>query len=422
MSESRLLLLVSAVQFVNILDFMMVMPLGPDFARELHISLSHLGWIGGSYTAAAAISSLLASRFLDRFDRRSALAVAMLGLVVGTACGGVARGLPSLLFARVIAGAFGGPATSLSLSIIADVIPAERRGRALGIVMGAFSVASVLGVPAGLELAQLGGWRLPFFALAGLGLVVTGSAILMMPSLRIHLAAEQPRLRTSLVQFLSGQSVLLALLATFSVMMAAFAVIPNISSFVQGNLGYPRGELGVLYLAGGGVSFVAMRVTGPYIDRLGAAFISALGTALFVAVLGSAFVYEQPLPAMLIFVTFMTAMALRNVSLSTLSSRVPAPHERARFMSLQSAVQHIASALGAIVSAQLLHERAGRGIDGMPNVASLSIVLGLALPFLLQRIERQLQARDALQRASGGPAAPTEPAQLATVDTDLGQA
>jgi predicted MFS family arabinose efflux permease len=394
-SELRLLLLVSAVQFVNILDFMMVMPLGPDFARELQISLSHLGWIGGSYTAAAAISSLLSSRFLDRFDRRSALAVAMLGLVFGTACGGFAQGLPTLLLARVIAGAFGGPATSLSLSIIADVIPPARRGRALGVVMGAFSVASVLGVPAGLELARLGGWRLPFFALAALGIVVAASAIFLMPALRLHLAGSAQPVHSQLGRFLADRTVLFALVATFTVMMAAFAVIPNISSYVQGNLGYPREQLGVLYLAGGSVSFVAMRVMGRYVDRFGAAFVSALGTALFVAVLGGAFLYEWKLPAMLIFVTFMTAMALRNVSLSTLSTRVPAPYERARFLSIQSAVQHIASALGAFVSAQLLRERADHTLEGMPRVAALSITLALALPLLLQHIERRLREREA---------------------------
>jgi predicted MFS family arabinose efflux permease len=394
-SERRLLLLVSAVQFVNILDFMIVMPLGPDFARELQISLSHLGWIGGSYTAAAAISSLLTAQFLDRFDRRSALAVAMLGLVFGTACGGFARGLPTLLLARVIAGAFGGPATSLSLSIIADVIPPARRGRALGVVMGAFSLASVLGVPAALELARLGGWRLPFFALAAMGIVVAASAIFLMPSLRLHLTGSVQRVHAPLALFLADRTVLCALAATFTVMMAAFSVIPNISSYVQGNLGYPRDKLGVLYLAGGSVSFIAMRVMGRYVDRAGAPIVSAMGTALFVAVLGGAFVYEWKLPVMLIFVTFMTAMALRNVSLSTLSSRVPAPYERARFMSIQSAVQHIASALGAFVSAQLLRERADHTLEGMPSVAGLSIALALALPLLLQRIERRLQQRDA---------------------------
>src|SRR5438105_3427533 len=183
-SERTLLLLVASVQFVNILDFMIVMPLGPDLATALHIPTARLGLIGGSYTAAAAVAGLVGSLFLDRFDRRSALAVAMLGLALGTAAGGLATGMGSLMAARVLAGAFGGPATSLALSIVADAVPPQRRGKAMGTVMAAFAAASVLGVPAGLELARRGGWRAPFFAVAELGTVVTAGAVVLLPPLR----------------------------------------------------------------------------------------------------------------------------------------------------------------------------------------------------------------------------------------------
>src|SRR6476469_6225403 len=113
-SERTIVFLVGAIQFVNILDFMMVMPLGPDFAVGLGIPAAHLGYIGGSYTAAAAVSGLVGSLFLDRFDRRQALGVAMLGLVIGTLSGGFATSFETLIAARVLAGLFGGPATALS--------------------------------------------------------------------------------------------------------------------------------------------------------------------------------------------------------------------------------------------------------------------------------------------------------------------
>ncbi|MFP2902067.1 MFS transporter [Corallococcus sp. 4LFB] len=93
-SERAVVLLIGAVQFVNILDFVMVMPLGPDFAKGLGIESSHIGTIGGSYTAAASVAGLLGGYFLDRFDRRKALAVCMLGLVAATAAGGLALGCP----------------------------------------------------------------------------------------------------------------------------------------------------------------------------------------------------------------------------------------------------------------------------------------------------------------------------------------
>lgn len=63
--ERRLIFVLAAVQFVNILDFMMVMPLGPDFACDLHIPTSQLGTIGGSYTASAAVSGFACAFFLS---------------------------------------------------------------------------------------------------------------------------------------------------------------------------------------------------------------------------------------------------------------------------------------------------------------------------------------------------------------------
>lgn len=406
-SEGRMLFLVSAVQFVNILDFMIVMPLGPDFAKALAIPVSKLGLIGGSYTAAAALSGLVSSQFLDRFDRRSALAVTMFGLVVGTACGGLATGLPTLMLARVLAGAFGGPATSLALSVVADVIPPLRRGRALGLVMAAFSVASVLGVPAGLELARWGGWRLPFFGVAALGVVVATSAIFFMPPLRLHLSRGRSQTHTSVATFLREPTVLLSLGATFTVMMASFSVIPNLSTYIQHNLGYPRSRLGLLYLVGGSVSFIAMQVVGRFVDRLGSSFMGGLGTVLFVALLFVVFVMQVPwFPVMGFFVVFMTSMAFRNVALNALTSRVPASHERARFMSLQSAVQHVASATGAISSALCLRELPDHRLQGMATVATISIALGLALPVLLGIVERRVHASEHARAQMQNPAQP----------------
>src|SRR4051795_3734306 len=115
--ERRFILLLAAVSFVNILDFVMVVPLGPDFARGLGIPTSRLGVIGSSYTAAAFVAGLVGTLFLERFDRRSALAGAMLGLVPAPAAGGLAPSFGMLVAARVMAGAFGGPATSVGMAI-----------------------------------------------------------------------------------------------------------------------------------------------------------------------------------------------------------------------------------------------------------------------------------------------------------------
>jgi predicted MFS family arabinose efflux permease len=373
-------------------------PLGPDFASALGIPMSNLGLVTGSYTLAAAVAGALGSGFLDRYDRRTALAVAMAGLVAATAAAGLATGLATLLAARVAAGVFGGPATSLSFAIVADTVPPERRGRAMGLVMGAFSVASVVGVPTGLWLAQAGGWRLPLLAVAGMGLVVCAAALFLMPPLRAHLehAAEGARRGYS---FLREPAALLSLAATGATMAATFALVPNLAAFLQFNAGWPRERLGLLYMLGGALSFAVLRVVGRAVDRFGAPRTAAAGTAVMLANLALDFVPASPwLPAWALFLLFVLANSVRNPALSTLASRVPRAGERARFQSTQSAVQHLASAAGALLSSALLTSGEGGRLVGMWRVAVFSGALALTLPFLLAAVQPRVLRRESADR------------------------
>jgi predicted MFS family arabinose efflux permease len=272
------------------------------------------------------------------------------------------------------------------------VIPVERRGKAMGAVMGAFSVASVVGVPAGLELARQGGWRMPFFAVAALGLLVTGGAIFWLPPLRGHLGAHASA--PPLGRLLGRKVVLLSYAMTAVTMAAGFILIPNISAYVQHNLGYPRSTLGRLYLVGGGVSFVTMRGVGWLVDRLGSFRVGTLGSAMLVGIVyGGFYRFPPAFPVIAIFAGFMFAMSFRNIAYNTLTTKVPEPDERARFMSIQSAVQHFASATGAFISAHMLVEQPGGQLVGIPRVAAVSMALTALLPLFLAMVERRVVAR-----------------------------
>lgn len=396
-SERAVVLLVAAVQFVNILDFMMVMPLGPDFAKALGIPMSHIGYLGGAYTLAAGTAGIVGSLFLDRFDRRKALALTMLGLVVSTALGGFAIGFPSLLAARLLAGAFGGPATAVALAIVSDVVPPERRGRAMGTVMTAFSVASILGVPAGLRAATLAGWRAPFFGVAALGLLLTLAAIVAMPSLTGHRDRQRPS-SASLPSF--DRLALGSFANTVLVMFGVFAVVPNISTFLQHNLGYPRERLDMLYFAGGLATVLATRTIGTLVDRLGATRVVIVGTLVFSTAVFFGFV--RPVGAenvIWVFPLLMLSASLRGVPLQTLATRVPRPPERARFMSAQSAVQHFASAAGAFAASVALHDRADGSLEGMERIALGAIGLALFVPLVSSFVERGVRRRESAEAA-----------------------
>jgi predicted MFS family arabinose efflux permease len=399
-SERKLVFLLASVQFVNILDFMIVMPLGPAFATALGIPTAHLGVIGGSYTAAAAIAGLVAAQFLDRFDRRKALATAMAGLVVATAAAGLADSFAGLVAARALAGCFGGPATAVALAILADAVPPERRGRAMGSVMGAFSAASVLGVPAGLALSEVGGWRMPFLAVATLGVLVVGGALALMPPMTGHLGRRKGAGNAPgggagparpLGAFLSDRRVQLSYLATASAMMGTFAIVPHLATFLIFNVGYASHAIAPLYFAGGVVSFFSMRLGGRVVDRRGTLPVVLFGCGLLLVLFALTFLTPAPLiPVIVMFVGFMLANSVRMVGLQTLTSKIPAPVERGRFMSGQSAVQHMASAIGAGLSTVLLGENQNHSLRGMPRLALFSMALTALLPLLVWSIQRRM--------------------------------
>lgn len=398
-AEVRALLLLAAIHFVNLLDFMMVMPMGPDFAGALGIPLSKLGVIGGSYTAAATVVGLLGSLWLDRFERRAALACCVLGLGVSTMAAALATGYWTIIAARAAAGSFGGLTGTLCFSIVTDVIPEARRGRATAIVASGFAIASIAGVPAGLELSRRGGWRAPFLIVGILALLLAAAALILLPKLRAHMdsaweAAPLPldaRVGWSFTAF--GCAIL-----------GNFLIVPNISAYLQYNLGYPRPQLGLLYLFGGAASLMTMRLAGVLTDRSGA-FLPTTAASICVSLaLVAGFVPTPPwVPPAVFFTAFMAFNTARWVSISALSSRVPEPSARARYLSAQNAFSHAMSALSAFASTALLtSEPAGR-LHGMPRLALGAALLGLGAPAAVRRLER-LVGRPAPGKEEAGPA------------------
>lgn len=388
-TERAVVRIAALVQLVAAIEFMMVMPLGPELAVAINLPLEQIGVIGGAYTCAGAIAGLIGAFFLDRFDRRSVLCVLLLGVSAATAFAGLANSVTSLLIARLLAGTFGGPCAGVALAVIADVVPPERRGKAVGVVMGMYAVSAVVGVPIALRLALWAGWRTPFFVMTAAALLVSLLVMVQLPSMTAHKArAARSNALISLGGF--GGSKALAMFGMCATMLSAFLVIPNLSTFVQFNAGFPRDGLELLYMTGGIASYFAMRSVGGLVDRFGAVAVSATGVVLFT---GTMLAFALPLNVYTVtpvFVGFMLANTARMVPLNVLSSRVPAPQERAQFLSLQSAVNHFSSGVGAVLSTLLLSSSPEGKLLGVPQLVGLALLIGLPLPYLLRLVERRL--------------------------------
>ena len=156
--EKLILFILAAAQFTHIIDFIIIMPLSELLMDVLDIDAQQFSFLVAAYTLSAGVSGFLGAFYLDKFDRRKVFLFFYVGFTVGTVACALAPNYELLLAARILTGAFGGVISSISFSIVGDLIPYERRAMALGIVMMAFSAASALGLPIGLYLAFNFGW------------------------------------------------------------------------------------------------------------------------------------------------------------------------------------------------------------------------------------------------------------------------
>ncbi len=414
-SERRLVNLVAIVQFFFVIDFMMVAPLGPDYSAALNADNSDIGYIVASYTLAAALAGLLFARFLDRFDRRSVLLFFLVGLSVSTVACAFSADITDLFIYRFIAGFFGGPAAAIAMAMVIDVVPEQRRGKAIGKVMSAFSLSSIIGIPVGLALSHYGGWQMPFYVVGGLVFLSAVMVYFLIPSMTNHLShmkmndemtnAEmtEKEQRSDFKTLFYRPEALVSYVMTATGMLAAFLIIPNIAAYMQFNLAYPRESYGLLYFMGGVVSFFVMLFTGKAVDRLNVKTMGFLATFLIIGVVYSGFVAEPVfLSAVVLFITYMAAMSMRNVLSISTSSMVPAQHERAAFMSLNQSVSHFAAGVGAIIGSYYLTVADSGNLIGMDMLGIVAITLSVFMPFCIVYLSRFIARRNMLLAPSSG--------------------
>jgi predicted MFS family arabinose efflux permease len=372
-----LLLTLAGVQFTHILDFMVMMPLGPQLTRSLLISDAQFGLLVSAYTFAAGASGLLATTYLDRFDRKHLL-LALYGLfALSTLACGLASNYVALLAARVAAGAFGGVLTALSQTIVADVVPFERRGRAMAVVMSAFSVSTVAGVPLSLWLASHWGWSLPFVAIAAVSAVFAVGAGLTLPPLRHHLRegdAVSPWQGIARV-FKSGNH-RRAWLFTALMMFSSFTVIPYITLYMQANVGLTDAQLPWIYLCGGAATLVSARVFGRLTDRLGKVrMYTWVALAALVPLVTTTLIGRLPLGAVLVVSTSMFVLISgRMIPAMAIVTSAAEPAVRGTFMAFHSSVQSAAMGAGTVVGGLIL----ARDAQGQLQHYWMAAVVGVA--------------------------------------------
>jgi predicted MFS family arabinose efflux permease len=378
-----LLLILAAVQFTHVVDFIIMMPLGPRYLRELDIGPPEFSLLVSAYAFSACLSGLLAASLIDRFDRKRSLLVLFAGFTLGTALCAV-PGFGVLLVGRAVAGTFGGVLAAVSLAIIGDVFPEERRGLATGVVMSSFSAATIVGIPAGLFLANAFGTWAPFGFLAALSGSVLLLALRVLPPLRHHLDGEHAHVERNWKVLYQPAHLRAYVLATCLV-LATFTIIPSLPTFLVKNLNWEESDLAVMYLCGGLATLVTTSLFGRLADRLGKLPVfRILALLTMVPVLVITNLTETSLTTGLVITTiFMILASGRMVPAMALITSSAKPAYRGSFMSVIASVQQMAVGLGAVIAGLVVTQPVKEGpLEHYPIVGLVACSMALAAVLL----------------------------------------
>ena len=395
--ERYLLLTLAGIQFSHILDFMIMMPLGPVLIKAFGISTHQFGLLVASYSFSAALSGLLAATFIDRFERKRLLLV-MFGLFgLATLACGLAPGYATLLIARGLAGTFGGVMGAMVQTIVGDVIPFARRAKAGGIVSTAFSVSTVAGVPLSLWLANHFQWRAPFILIAVLTalFILIGQRIL--PELHHHISAQRrAHPFVEMLAVLRDANHLRALLFSALIIFSGFTVIPYITIYAVGNVGISLHDIPFIYLSGGAATLVTARLIGHSADLRGKVKIyrlvalAALLPLFVVTNIGSA-----PLWIWLICTTtFFILVSGRMIPAMAIITSAAQPKLRGTFMSLNATMQAFAMGLATTLAGFIITQNSAGQIVGYETVGYVAVMANLLAVAFVARIVMHDQHAD----------------------------
>ncbi|TAE31636.1 MAG: MFS transporter [Cytophagales bacterium] len=392
-AEKLLLFVLSCLNFTHIMDFMIMMPMGPQLMRFFSLSPQQFSFIVSAYSLSAGISGFLFSFWADRFPRKYILLVAYSGFVIGTIGCGLAPTFTMLVVARTVAGMFGGVIGAQVLSIVSDKFSYERRAQAMSIVMTAFSVASVIGVPVGLYLATTFTWHAPFLVVGAMGLGVILLIIKFVPRLDEHLEQMPEGGHRNpfavVTNILQNPNQLRALWLTSTIMLGHFSIIPFISPSLVQNVGFGEKDLYLIYAVGGALTIFSAPVVGKIADQRG-----KLPVFIVFAILSLLPIYlitNMP-PSSMTYVLFVAGLFFifsngRLIPTQAMTSSVVSPQQRGGFMSINQSLQLLMQSV-ATYGAGLIIQKGPQGqLLHYPTVGFLAMAFIFASIFIARTVK-----------------------------------
>ena len=217
-------------------------------AADLGVSIPAAGTLVTAYALGLAIGGPILTALTIRLDRRTVLAGALALFIVGNLVGVLSASYDVFLAARAVTGAVQGLFIAAAFAAGIAVVPPERMGRAMAVVISGVAVSAALGVPLGTLVGHLLGWRGSFAAVVVLAAIALLATLSLVPSVPGRGGGVGSQAR-----YAFAPRVLAVLVLNFVVFASVYAALTYVVPFLQSVTGV-SGPLVTVFLLAYGVA------------------------------------------------------------------------------------------------------------------------------------------------------------------------
>ncbi|MDA1738119.1 MFS transporter [Bacillus cereus] len=384
MELKSMIRILAIVAFFVGLDSLLVAPLLPVITETISIPDGSGGLLITIYALCYGITAPVFGMMSDRVGRKRMIIIGFIIFSISTFCTGLAKHFEILLLFRGLTGLSGAMIMPSIFALVGDKVTYESRGKAMGTIMGAMIGSTVIGVPIGAFLSEIGNWQWTFYSIGFLTLFLT---LLINHILRNE--KERDDVHVSLTETVDAPlkmtvvniSVLFALLATFLWTIGLHGMFSYIGVYYENNFGISVGKIGiVIFLAGVG-SVAGNILGGKLADKIGkksviviASIVSSISVMLF------SLSTENLVIAIIVHIIWSLFIGFGQASLTALISELK-PAVRGTVMALNSSAMYIGMTIASGVASLAISN--GFPFSSLGTICVIASLLVLPIIFVL---------------------------------------
>lgn len=199
----------------------------PRVAQGLGVSVPTAGFLVSGYAGGIAVGGPLLALATNGISRKALLLGLAIAFTIGQAACALAPDFSSMLLLRVAVAVAHGAYFGVAMVVAVGLVPEDKRGMAVAVILSGLTVSNVIGVPAGTAIGNLWGWRATFWVMCALGVVATLAMLALLP--RTAGTSNRPAGLAREVRVLARQQVWTSLILMLMLMIGQFGLFTYIT-------------------------------------------------------------------------------------------------------------------------------------------------------------------------------------------------